>query len=132
MRGADRIADRLVHRLGEAADLADVEIDPADLVLVALPGDQADFGLNDAGGPDHHVSHPLGHHAEVDEKRSFGNEKTMKQSGQQLAAGGGVNNLRDVCNTLDHEEVNAERKSLLEVALLLDRIGIRDAGWRRT
>src|ERR1700723_2002307 len=48
MRGADGVADRLVHGLGETAELADVEIDPAHLVLVALPGDEEDFGLDDA------------------------------------------------------------------------------------
>src|ERR1700747_2285528 len=32
VRGADRIADRLADGLGEAVELADVEIDPADLV----------------------------------------------------------------------------------------------------
>ena len=33
LRRADRIADRLVDRLGETVELADVEIDPAHLVL---------------------------------------------------------------------------------------------------
>src|SRR5882672_9930577 len=56
MRGADGVADRLVHRLGETAELADVEIYPAHLVLVALPGDQDDFGLDDAGIADHAAS----------------------------------------------------------------------------
>src|SRR4030081_1022402 len=56
MRGADGVADRLVHRLGETAELADVEIHPAHLVLVALPGGQDDFGLDDAGVADHAAS----------------------------------------------------------------------------
>src|SRR5205823_6972446 len=37
----------------EAAELADVEIHPAHIVLVAFPGDQNDFGLDDAGIADH-------------------------------------------------------------------------------
>src|SRR5437899_11764911 len=53
MRRADGVADRLVHRLGEAAELADVEIHPAHLVLVALLRDQNDFGLDDPGISDH-------------------------------------------------------------------------------
>src|SRR6266702_6642990 len=53
VRGADGVADRLVHGLGETAELADVEIHPAHLVLVALPGDQNDFGLDDARIADH-------------------------------------------------------------------------------
>ena len=53
VRRARRIADRLVHRLGETAELADVEVDPAQLVLVALLGDQHDLRLDDAGVADH-------------------------------------------------------------------------------
>src|ERR1019366_9906616 len=51
--GPDWIADHLVHRLGEAVELADVEIDPLHLVVVRLPGDQHDFRLNDARIADH-------------------------------------------------------------------------------
>src|SRR4051794_16801080 len=47
VRGTNRVADRLVHGLGEAAELADVEIDPARIVLVALLRDQHHFGLDD-------------------------------------------------------------------------------------
>src|SRR4051812_40651087 len=50
---ADGVADRPVHRLGEAAELADVEVNPAHVVLVALLGNQNDFGLDDAGVADH-------------------------------------------------------------------------------
>src|SRR5262249_9812962 len=49
MRGADRVADRLADGLGEAVELADVEIDPADLVFRTALGDQHHFGLDDAG-----------------------------------------------------------------------------------
>src|SRR5439155_16509213 len=52
VRGPDRVADRLVDGLGEAVKLADVEIDPAHLVLGAAPGDQYDLGLDHAGVAD--------------------------------------------------------------------------------
>ena len=48
-RGADRIADRLVDGLGQAMELADVEIDPAHLVLGRALGDQHHLGLDHAG-----------------------------------------------------------------------------------
>src|SRR6202035_5945326 len=48
-RGADRIADRFADGLGETVEFADVEIDPAHLVLGAALGDQHHFGLDDAG-----------------------------------------------------------------------------------
>src|SRR6476620_10993027 len=52
-QGADRIADRFVHRLGEAAELADVEVDPAHVIVLALLGDEHDLGLDHAGIADH-------------------------------------------------------------------------------
>ena len=48
MRRADRVADRFVHRLGEAAELADVEIDPTHRVFLALLRDENDFRFDDA------------------------------------------------------------------------------------
>src|SRR5205823_10072088 len=53
MGRADGIANRLVHRLGEPAELADIEIDPPHIVLVALLRDQNDLRLDDAGVADH-------------------------------------------------------------------------------
>src|SRR4249920_3215717 len=47
-RGADRVADRLVHGFGETAEFADVEIDPADIVLFALLGDEDNLGFDGA------------------------------------------------------------------------------------
>jgi hypothetical protein len=47
------VADRLVHGFGETAELADVEIDPAHIVLVGLLRHQDDFRLDDAGIADH-------------------------------------------------------------------------------
>src|ERR1700733_5700641 len=44
----DRIADHLVLRFGETVEPADVEIDPALLVLVRLLRDQHNFGLDDS------------------------------------------------------------------------------------
>ena len=53
-RGADRVADRLVHGLGEAAELADVEVDPSDLVGIrGLLRHQHHLGLDQAGIADH-------------------------------------------------------------------------------
>src|SRR5581483_11131843 len=48
-RRRDRVLDALVHGLGEAAELADIEIDPAALVLEVLLRDQHHLGLDDAG-----------------------------------------------------------------------------------
>src|SRR6202035_4528763 len=53
MRRADGIADRLAHGLGEAAELADVHVHPAHMLLLALLGDQKHCGLADAGIADH-------------------------------------------------------------------------------
>ena len=47
------IADRLVHGLGQPAELADVEIDPAQGIVLLLARDQHDLGLDDAGVADH-------------------------------------------------------------------------------
>src|ERR1700733_14466469 len=44
----DRIADHLVLRFGETVEPADVEVDPALLVLVRLLRDQHHFGLDDS------------------------------------------------------------------------------------
>src|SRR5215510_7385338 len=52
-RGADWIANRLVHGLGETAETADVEIDPTDIVFLALIGYKHDLSLNGAGTADH-------------------------------------------------------------------------------
>src|SRR5207244_3113772 len=46
--------------------------------------------------------------------------------------GGGARNLLDLGGTVDREQANAERKGTRDVALLLDRIAIRDAVGRRT
>src|SRR5262249_12436103 len=46
---ADRITDRLADGLGETVELADVEIDPTDLVFRVALCDQHHFGLDDAG-----------------------------------------------------------------------------------
>src|SRR3546814_8693153 len=50
---ADRVADCLVHGLGEAAELADVEEDPARVLGGILARDEHHLGLQDAGGADH-------------------------------------------------------------------------------
>src|SRR5208337_2551070 len=50
---ADRIADHLVGGLGEAVELADVEIDPAQRIVLRLLRDQHDLRLDDAGVADH-------------------------------------------------------------------------------
>jgi len=52
-RRLDRIPDRLVHRLGEPAELADVQVDPAQLVLLGLLRHEHDFRLDHAGIADH-------------------------------------------------------------------------------
>src|SRR5450759_1313808 len=52
-RRADRVADRLVHGLGQAAELADIEIDPAHVVFLALLGDEHDLAFDHAGIADH-------------------------------------------------------------------------------
>src|SRR5579871_5389784 len=52
-RRADGIADRLVHGLREAAELADVEIDPSDLVGLALLRNEYDFSFDDPRIADH-------------------------------------------------------------------------------
>src|SRR6516165_683722 len=44
---------RVAGRLGEPAELADIEIDPAHIVFFALFGDEDDFRLDHAGIPDH-------------------------------------------------------------------------------
>src|ERR1051325_1707978 len=44
----DAVFDALAHRLGEAVELADVEIDPAS-VAIALVGDQHDLALDNPG-----------------------------------------------------------------------------------
>src|SRR6516165_1550949 len=48
-RGADRVTNRLVHGLGEAAKLANIEIDPAHVIALALPGNEHHLGLDRAG-----------------------------------------------------------------------------------
>src|SRR5712691_7438051 len=48
-RGPDRIADHLIRGLGEPAELAEVEIDPAHGIGLALAGDQHDLRLDDPG-----------------------------------------------------------------------------------
>src|SRR6476646_8482651 len=53
MRGADGVTDRLVHGLGQTAELADVQVHPAHLVLVALLRDEHDLGFDDAGVAHH-------------------------------------------------------------------------------
>jgi hypothetical protein len=50
--GAKAVLDRLVHGLGEAAELANVEIDPARGVLVATLRDQDDLALQNPGVAD--------------------------------------------------------------------------------
>jgi hypothetical protein len=53
MRRADRIADHLVHRFGEAIELADIEVDPATAVALRLARDEHNLGLNDPRVADH-------------------------------------------------------------------------------
>src|ERR1700730_17185350 len=53
---ADGITDRLVHGLGEAAELADVEIDPAHVITLALLRNEHDLGLDHAGIADEPAS----------------------------------------------------------------------------
>src|SRR6185437_15156636 len=48
-RRPDAVLDALVHRLGQPGELADVEIDPALLVVIALLGDKHDLALDDSG-----------------------------------------------------------------------------------
>src|SRR5262249_10469937 len=50
---AQPVLDGLIHGLGRAAELADVEITPALLVLGALLRDQPPLGLDDAGVAGH-------------------------------------------------------------------------------
>src|SRR5262245_60480747 len=52
-RGTDRIPDRFVHGLGKTAELADIEIDPAHVVVLVLLGDEHDLGFDHAGIADH-------------------------------------------------------------------------------
>src|SRR6266436_2534704 len=52
-RRADRIPDRLLHGLRQPAELADVKVDPTDLVGLALFRDQHYFRLDDPGVTDH-------------------------------------------------------------------------------
>src|SRR5580658_6232587 len=48
-RSSDGIADRLVYGFGKAAEFADVEIDPAHVVVLALLRDEHDLGLDRTG-----------------------------------------------------------------------------------
>ena len=65
LRG-DAVLDRLVHGLDQAAELADIQINPAFLVPVALLRDQHDLALDEAGVAhqrparlDDQVGHPV-------------------------------------------------------------------------
>src|SRR5947209_7293751 len=50
---ADGVADHLVHRLGEAVELADIEIDPALRLAARLLRNQHDLRLDNPGVADH-------------------------------------------------------------------------------
>ncbi len=52
VRRADPVADRLVGRLDESAELADVEVDPTAVVAFALAGHEHDLAEQDAGVAD--------------------------------------------------------------------------------
>ena len=84
--GVDGVADGFVHGFGESAEFAAVEVDPAEVVVLGLAGDEDDFGFDDAGFGDEVAA---GFDHDVGER---GTEVAAKGLGDGVAVGLGGGN----------------------------------------
>src|SRR5439155_22866850 len=98
-RRLDAVLDALVHRLGEAGELADVEIDPALLLVIALLRNQHDLALDDPGIADDRAARL------DDDLRQF----LAEMAGERRHDGGGI--ARHAGNAL----IVARRKAAADI-----------------
>ncbi len=83
-------------------------------------------------GVDENVDGHLRHAAELARQRPFGAFAIREHAAEHAGAGSGTGDLLDFLVAVDRKEADAERMRAGDVAFLLDRVAVGDAGSGRT